>query len=105
MGQKVWRASQTVVAAAGDGMPKMLGVPVDDDRGQQVEPGHAEVLAFDGSVADFALATDTEGVLQSMMGLALVEADLGATLHVGVEQPVDDEERPFHPSYFPQGYR
>jgi hypothetical protein len=25
-------------------------------------------------------------------------------LHVGVEQPVDDEQRPFDPSDFPQGY-
>ena len=33
---------------------------------------------------------------------ALGMADLGATLHVGVEQPVDDEERPFHPPDFPQ---
>lgn len=120
MGQKVWRAIQAVVAAAGDGMPEMLGVPVDDDRGKQVQPGHAEVLAFGGPVADFALAADTEGVFQSMMGLALVEADLGQssgkqspglfadpphTLHVGVEPPVDDEERPFHPPDFPQGHR
>lgn len=26
--------------------------------------------------------------------------DLGAALHVGVQQPVDDEQRPFDPSDF-----
>ena len=39
------------------------------------------------------------------MGLTLVEADLGAALHVGIEEPVDDKERPFDPSDFPQGDR
>lgn len=29
------------------------------------------------------------------MGFALVQADLSATLHIGVQQPVDDEQRPF----------
>jgi len=35
------------------------------------------------------------------MGFTFFETDLGATLHVGVQQPVDDEERPFDPSDFP----
>ena len=35
------------------------------------------------------------------MGLTLVEADLGAALHVSIEQPVGDEECPFDPSDFP----
>jgi hypothetical protein len=34
-------------------MPEMFGVPIDDDRGEQVEPGPAEVLPFGGSGADF----------------------------------------------------
>ena len=80
----------------------MLCVPVDDDRSEEVQPCHAEVLAFGGAITDFTLAADAEGVLQGMMGLALVQADLGASLHVGFEQPVDDEERPFDPSDFPQ---
>lgn len=36
------------------------------------------------------------------MRLAFVQPDLGAALHVGVEQPVDDEERPLDPSDFPE---
>ena len=83
----------------------MLGIPVDDDCGEEVQPGHAEVLAFGGAIADFALAADAKGVLQGMMGLTFVEPDLCAALHVGIEQPIDDEERPFDPSDFSQGDR
>lgn len=36
------------------------------------------------------------------MGFSLVQADLGATLHVGVQQPFNDEQRPFDPSDFAQ---
>ena len=77
----------------------MLGVPIDDDRGEQVETCHAEVLTFGGSVTDFTLSTDAQGVFQGMVCLAFVQTDLGAALHVGVEQPVNDEERAFHKSY------
>lgn len=76
-----------------DSLTEVFGVPVDDDGGEQVETGHAIVLAFGGAVADFALATDTQGVFQGVMGLALVQANLGPSLHVGVEEPFDDEER------------
>ena len=34
------------------------------------------------------------------MSLALVQAGVGSALHIGVEQPVDDEERSFDPSDF-----
>jgi hypothetical protein len=105
MRQKVWRASQAFASVASDGLAEMFGVPVDDDRGEEVQPGHAEVLAFGGAITDFTLAADTECVLQSVVRLTLVEADLGAALHVGIEQPVDDEARPFDPSYFPQRHR
>ena len=86
-------------------MPEMLGVPIDDDRGEQVEPGHAELLPFGGPVADFTLAADAQGVFQGVMGLSLVQADLGAALHIGVKQPFDNEERSFDPSDFTQGHR
>ena len=75
----------------------MGGIPVDDDGGEQVEPGHAVVLALAGAVADFALTPDPERVLERVlervMSLALVQAGVGPALHIGVEQPVDDEER------------
>ena len=35
-----------------------------------------------------------------MMGFTFVETDLGAALHVGIKQPIDDKECPFDPSYF-----
>ena len=43
------------------------------------------MLPLGGSVADFALTSDAQGVFQSMMGLALVETDLGTALHVGIK--------------------
>ncbi len=105
MRQEVGRAVEAFASATGDGLAEMLGVPVDDDCGEEVQSGHAEVLSFGGAIADFTLAADAESVLQSVMGLALVETDLGAALHVGIEKPVDDEERPFDPSDFPQSDR
>jgi hypothetical protein len=46
------------------------------------------------------LAADAQGVFQGVMRFALVQADLGTALHVGIEQPFDDEQRPFDPSDF-----
>jgi hypothetical protein len=96
--QKVGRTVEPGAAAACDGPSEMLCVPVDDDSGEQIEACHTEVLAFGRPVADFALAPDAEGVFEGMMGLALVQTDLGAALHVGIEQPLDDEERALDPS-------
>lgn len=98
MCQEVGRDVVSFAAAIGDGEAEMLGIPIDDDRGEEIQSGHAEVLAFGGTIADFTLAADAESVLQSVMGLALVQTDLDAALHVGIEQPVDDEERPFDPA-------
>lgn len=36
--------------------------------------------ALAGTVTDFAMASDVQGVLQRVMGLALVETDLSAAL-------------------------
>ena len=74
------------------GLTEMLGVPVDDDGGEQVEAGHTVVLPFGGTIPDFTLSPDAQGVFQGVMRLALVQADLGPALHVGVEKPFDDEE-------------
>ena len=51
----------------------MLGVPVNDDSGEQVQPGHSEVLALGCSVTDFTLATNAQGVFQRMMRFALIQ--------------------------------
>lgn len=62
--------------ALSDGLAQAGRVPVDDDRAQQVERGHAEMLAFRGPIADFTLSADPQSVLQRVVRLALVEADL-----------------------------
>jgi len=38
------------------------------------------MLAFGGTVADFTPAMEADGTFQRVMGLALVEPDLGAAL-------------------------
>lgn len=40
--------------------------------------------ALGNAVADFTLATDAQRILESMVDLVFVEADLGKPLHVGV---------------------
>ena len=62
MRQKIGWAIQSFAFSVVDGLAEMLGVPVDDDGGEEVETSHAEVLAFGGAVADFTLATDAKGV-------------------------------------------
>jgi len=62
------------------------------------------VLPLGGSVTDFALTPDAQSVFQGMMRLAFVQANLGAPLHVGIKQPVNDEERAFDATDFPKGY-
>ena len=89
--EQVWRAVEAIAFSTGDGLAEVFGVPVDDDGGEQVQPCHAEVLGFGGAVADFALTANAQGVFESMMGLTLVQADLGTALHVGIEGPFDDE--------------
>ena len=69
----------------------MFGVPVNDNGGKEVEASHAEMLPLGSTVADFTLPPDTQGVLEGVVRLALVQPDLGAALHIGVEQPVYDE--------------
>ena len=75
--QEVWRAIEPCFLPLRDGNTELLGVPIDYDCGQQVQTGDAEVLAFRGAVADFALPPDPQCALQCMVGLAFVEAYLG----------------------------
>ena len=60
-GGEMWARSsgsggQPGVFPLSDRFAEMGGIPVNDDGGEQVEPGHAVVLALARAVADFALA-------------------------------------------------
>lgn len=61
------------------------------------------MLPLSGAITDFALATDAKGVFQGVMRLALVQADLGTMLHVGVQQPINNDERALDAADFAQG--
>ncbi len=102
MRQKLgWRA-ESGVSSLYDGAPEVVGVPVNDGGGEQVQPGHTVVLAFGRTILDFALATNAQGILQGVVSLAFVETNLSAALHVSIEQPVDDEERTLNATDFAQ---
>lgn len=45
----------------GDGLTEVVGVPVDDDGGKQIETSHALVLPVGGTVANFTLVADAQG--------------------------------------------
>ena len=101
--QKLVRVIESDAFSCRHCLPEAFGVPVDDYGRQQVQPCHTVVLTFDGPITDFALPPDAQGVFQGVMGLALVETNLGTALHVGIKQPVDDEERALDAADFTQG--
>ena len=74
MGQGFGLDGQAGVFPLSDRFAEMGGIAVNDHGGEQVEPGHAVVLALAGAVADFALAPDPERVLERVMSLVLVLA-------------------------------
>ena len=67
MRQEVWWAVEPGPAAGGDGVAEMLGIPVDDDGGEQVETRHTVMLPLGSTVADFTLPPDTQGVLEGVV--------------------------------------
>lgn len=83
-------------------MAQVLGIPIDNDSGQQVETCHAVVLALSAPITDFALAANAKGVFQGVMRLALIQTNIGTALHIGIEQPVDDEQRTLYAPDFPE---
>ena len=100
MGHQFGVDRQAVVLPLSDRFAETGGIPVDYDGGEEVQPSHSVVLALAGAVADFALASDAKRVLERVMSLSLVQTCAGTALHIGVEQPVHDEQRSFHPSDF-----
>ena len=92
MCQELGLDRQTGAFSLSDGLVQADGIPVNDDGRQQIESSHPVVLAFAGTVANFALASDAQGVFQGVMGLAFVQPDMGASAHARVEHPIDDEE-------------
>ena len=90
MGQEFGRNLEAGFPPGEDRLAELQRVPVDDDRGQQVEAGDPVVLSLSGSVSQFSALVEVDGALEGMVRLALVQADLGAPAHVGVRGPVDN---------------
>ena len=96
MGQELGLDRQPDVFQLSDRFAEMGGIPVNDDGGEQGEPGHAVVLALTRAVADFAPAPNPEGVLERVMSLALDSS--GWCWPDAAER--SNEERAFDPSDF-----
>lgn len=80
----------------------MFRVPIDDDGGEQVQTSHAVVLTLGGSMADSALTTNAQGIFQSVVHHPLIQNNIGTSLHTGMKQPVDNEQRKLYASGFPE---
>ena len=80
-----------------DGLVEIDGVPVNDDGGDEAEPGGAEALVLEGAVADFALAMEEHGPAQGIAGLALVKPGIAALAQSGVGQPLQGEQGSLDP--------
>lgn len=87
MRQQLRRHVEPFVSPILDGVAETCSIPVDDDCCEQIQPGDPIMLTFRRSIADFPLATDTQGVLQGVMSLTFVEANLRTALHIGIENP------------------
>ena len=60
VGQELWLDCQAGVFPLSDRFAEMSGIPVDDDGGEQVEPGYAVLLALARAVTDLALTPERE---------------------------------------------
>ena len=71
MGQEFGRDVEAGVLPGEDGLTELPRVPVDDDRGQQVEAGEPVVLSFLGSVSQLAALVEIDGALEGMVRLLI----------------------------------
>ena len=67
VGQEFGRDVEAGVLPGEDGPAELQRVPVDDDRGQQVEAGDPVVLSFLGSVSQFAGLVEVYRALEGMV--------------------------------------
>lgn len=89
-----------LVLAMGDSSAEMRRGPVDDDPGEQFEAGYPVMPTFGCPAADLAAAADIQGALQGGMRPALIEPIRRSRWRIGIQQLLNDEERPFGPSDF-----
>ena len=92
MREQVFLVIDSGTPAFGYDLTELLCIPVDDDRCEEIEPCEPVILSAAGTITDFALATDAQGVFQSVVRLTFVQTDLGAALQLTVGEPSRDEE-------------
>ena len=105
VGQEFARDLEPGLPPREDGVAELQRVPVDDDRGQQVEAGDPVVLPFPGSVPQFTALVEVDGALESMVRLALVKPTRARRRTSGsVLHSIMNSERSMRPT-FSQGRR
>ena len=83
MGREPGLDRQAGVFPLSDRFAKVVGIPVNDDGGERVEPGHAVVLAFAGAVEPGrALARATDAPPRYVPSLRYPFTPAGAALSV-----------------------
>ena len=94
MRHKLRRAVKSSAFSCSNRLPEVLGVPVDDDGGQQVQPGHAVVLTFGAGVAGMLVGSfyAMGVVFARQIGMSVTEAALFMSVVVlgglGFQMPV-----------------
>ena len=58
MREQVFWVINSGASPLGDDLNELLCVPIDDDRGEEIETGHTVILGAAGTITDFTLATD-----------------------------------------------
>lgn len=103
MRQKLLRTVQPGLLALFYGLTELGCVPINDHSSKEIETCHSIVLAFCGSVLNLSLATNAQCILQGVMRLTFVQTSLCTTLHVRIEQPINDEQSAFDAADLPKG--
>lgn len=96
-GQEPVRDVDTLSSQMIDGAAEIDGVPEDDSRGDEVEPGRPMPLVLEGAVAQLAEAVEEYGSRERIAGLSLIEVRAGATPKLWIVRPVEHEQGSLDP--------
>ena len=100
MGQDLKFYRQVGVFSLSNRLVGMGSIPQNDDDCEQVEISHTVVFALARAAGDFAVASDAERVLECVMNIVLVQANVGSALPIRTWLPFDNEECSFDPPDF-----
>ena len=98
MGKQNIADNLTLSAQLVNGAPEIDGVPEDDGRNGEIEPGSPIPLIFESAVADFAEAMKEHRPGERVARLALVETGIRPPPQRRIADPVEGKKRAFEAS-------